>query len=102
MFPRFEYANGRLHVPDNGRYYVYMRMHFKERPHDNINRLALFANSRGLLMIHRDMSPGQESTGFAGGVFQLKRGEKIYVKVIGYNTKMWLEPGYSYFGAYLI
>ena len=89
-------------MPEDGRYYVYMQMYFNERPHDNNNRVALFADSRGLLMIHRDMSPEQESTGFAGGVFQLKRGEKIHVKVIGYSTKMWLGPGHSYFGAYLI
>ena len=102
MFPRFEYANGRLLVHEDGRYYVYMQMYFNERPHNSNNRVALFADSRILLMTHRDMSPGQESTGFAGGVFQLKRGEEIYVKVVGYNTKMWLGPAASYFGAYLI
>ena len=46
----FEYADGRLHVPDDGRYYVYMQMYFNKRPHNNNNRVALFANSRGLLM----------------------------------------------------
>lgn len=98
----FEYTNGRLQVPEDGRYYVYMQMYFNKRSHNNNNRVALFANNRILLMIHKDMSPGQENTGFAGGVFQLKKGEKIYVKVIGFNTKMWLGPNHSYFGAYLI
>jgi len=98
----FEYANGRLHVPADGRYYVYMQMYFNTRNHNNNNRVALFADNRILLMIHRDMSPGQENTGFAGGVFKLKRGEKIFVKVIGFSTKMWLGPNHSYFGAYLI
>ena len=102
MLDGFQYANGRLQVPDDGRYYVYMQMYFNKRPHNNNNRVALFANNRILLMIHKDMSPGQENTGFAGGVFQLQRGEKIYVKVIGYDTKMWLGPNHSYFGAYLI
>ena len=102
MLPRFEYGNGRLHVPEDGRYYVYMQIYFNSRPDNNNNRVALFADSRGLLMIHKDMSPGQETTGFSGGVFHLKRGEKLYVKVIGYNTKLWLGPGHSYFGAYLI
>ena len=53
-------------------------------------------------MIHKDMSPGQENTGFAGGVFRLKGGEAIYVKVIGFNTKLWLGPNHSQFGAYMI
>ena len=98
----FEYADGRLHVPDDGRYYVYMQMYFNKRPHNNNNRVALYADNRILLMIHKDMSPGQENTGFAGGVFHLERGEKLYVKVIGFNTKIWLGPNHCYFGAYLI
>ena len=98
----FEYDDGRVHVPEDGRYYVYMQMYFNSRPDNNNNRVALFADNRILLMIHKDMSPGQENTGFAGGVFHLKRGEKIYVKVLGFNTKMWLGPNHSYFGAYLI
>lgn len=102
MLEGFEYANGRLHVPADGRYYVYMQMYFNQRNHNNNNRVALFANNRILLMIHKDMSPLQENTGFAGGVFELKRGEKIFVKVIGFSTKMWLGPSHSFFGAYLI
>jgi len=77
-------------------------MYFNSRPHDNSNRVALFASNRILLMIYKDMSPGQENTGFAGGVFQLKRGEEIHVKVIGYDTKMWLGPNHSSYGAYMI
>ena len=98
----FEYADGRLHVPDDGRYYVYMQMYFNKRPHNNNNRVALYADNRILLMIHKDMSPEQENTGFAGGVFHLERGEKLYVKVIGFNTKIWLGPNHCYFGGYWI
>ena len=47
------------------------------------------------------MEAGAEETGYAGGVFQLKAGDMIYVKVIGYGTKMWIGPNHSYFGAYL-
>ena len=89
-------------MPDDGRYYVYMQIYFNSRPHNNNNRVALYANDRILLMIHKDMSPGQENTGSAGGIFQLKRGEKIYVKVIGFDTKLWVGPNHSYFGASLI
>ena len=102
MLEGFEYADGRMHVPEDGRYYVYMQMYFNKRPHNNNNRVTLYADNRILLMIHKDMSPGQENTGFAGGVFQLKRGVKLYVKVIGFNTKIWLGPNHCYFGAYLI
>ncbi|XP_078350698.1 lymphotoxin-alpha-like [Oculina patagonica] len=98
----FEYAQGRLQVPASGRYYVYAQIYFNKRPQNNYNRVAVYANNRLLLMIHKDMSPGQENTGFTGGVFELNAGEKIYVKVLGYNTKMWLGPNHSFFGAYLI
>ena len=101
MLRGFEYADGRLRVPKNGRYYVYMLMYFMNRPYDNNNRVGLFVGDRILLMIHKSMTPGQAgNTGFAGGVFELKRGEKIYVEVFGFKTKMWL--GHCYFGAYLI
>ena len=99
---KFEYEDGRLRVPKNGRYNVYMQMYFNSRPNNNNNRVGLFAGDRILLMIHKDMSANQENTGFAGGVFELKKGEEIYVKVIGFNTKMWLGPNHCYFGAYLI
>lgn len=102
MLDGFEYAEGRLHVPKNGRYYVYAQMYFNKRRRSNNNRVAVYAGNRVLLMIHKDMSPGQENTGFAGGVFHLNAGEKIYVKVIGFPTKMWLGPNHCYFGAYLI
>lgn len=89
-------------MPEDGRYYVYMQMYFIKRPYNNNKRVALYADNRTLLMIHKDVSPGQDNTGFAGGIFQLKREEKIYVKVLGFNTKLWLAPNHSYFGAYLI
>ena len=57
-------------MPEGGLYYVYMQMYFNKRSHNNNNRVALFADNRILLMIHKDMSPGQGNTGFAGGVFQ--------------------------------
>ena len=77
-------------------------MYFNKRPHNNNNRVAVYADDRVLLMIHKDMSPGQENTGSAGGVFVLKKGDQISVKVIGFDTKMWLGPNHCYFGAYLI
>ena len=99
---RFGYEDGKLSVPRNGRYYVYMQMYFRSRPDDNKNRIALYADDRILLMIHKSMSPGQDNTGSAGGVFQLKRREKLYVKVLYYDTNMWLGPNHCYFGTYWI
>ena len=89
-------------MPRNGRYYVYMQMYFRSRPDDNKNRIALYADDRILLMIHKSMSPEQDNTGSAGGVFQLKRREKLYVKVLYYDTNMWLGPNHCYFGTYWI
>ncbi|KAJ7384082.1 hypothetical protein OS493_024098, partial [Desmophyllum pertusum] len=74
----FEYAEGRLHVPTDGRYYVYAQMYFNKRWFNNNNRVAVYADNRVLLMIHKDMAAGQENTGSAGGVFLLTAGEKIY------------------------
>lgn len=102
MLNGFEYADGILHVPRPGRYYVYVQLYFNQRPHPNNNRIVVASASRALLMIHEDMSAGQENTGFSGGVFRLNAGEGIFVKVIGYNTKLWLGPNHSYFGAYQI
>ena len=99
---RFGYEDGKLSVPRNGRYYVYMQMYFRSRPDDNKNRIALYADDRILLMIHKSMSPEQDNTGSAGGVFQLKRREKLYVKVLYYDTNMWLGPNHCYFGTYWI
>ena len=99
---RFGYEDGKLSVPRNGRYYVYMQMYFRSRPDDNKNRIALYADDRILLMIHKSMSPAQDNTGFAGGVFQLERGEKLYVKVLAYDTNLWLGPNHCYFGGYWI
>ena len=97
-----EYEDGRVTVPKSGRYYVYMQMYFRSRPNVNKNRVALFADDRMLLMIHKTMSSGQDTTGSAGGLFKLEKGEKLYVKVLVYDTNMWLGPNHCYFGAYWI
>ena len=89
-------------MPEDGRYYVYLQIYFNSRPHNNNNRVVLYADNRILLMIHKDMSPGQENTGSTGGIFKLRKGEKIYVKVVGYDTKLWVGPRSSYFGAVMI
>ena len=98
----FEFKQGRMHVPHDGRYYVYAQMYFNSRPTDTDNRVAVFAGNRVLLMIHKGLRAGTEETGFAGGVFELKAGEKIYVKVVGLPTKLWVGPSHCYFGAYMI
>ena len=99
----FVFDHGRLRVPVDGRYYVYSQLYFNSTPQDSYNRVGVYAGNRLLLMIHKDMRPSVEQTGFSGGVFSLKEGDLIYVKVIGRNpTKMWLGPHHSYFGAYVI
>lgn len=98
----FVYEQGRLHVPLDGRYYVYLQIFFNWRPRNSKNRVAVYAGNRKILMIHKDMRPRTEESAFASGVFRLKRGEMIYVKVIDYSTKMWMGPNHCYFGAYLV
>ena len=99
----FEFIQGRLHVPVDGLYYVYAQLYFNSTPNDSYNRVAVYADNQLILMIQKYLPLGPEETGFAGGVFQLKKGDVIYVKVIGDKpTKMWLGPSHSYFGAYKI
>lgn len=98
----FEFNQGRLHVPATGRYYVYFHMYFNARPHDSANRVVVYAGDRIILLIHKDMKVNEEETGSAGGVFLLTAGETIYVKVVGYPTKLWVGPSHCYFGAYMI
>ena len=99
----FEFGEGRLHVPVDGLYYVYAQLYFNSTPNDSYNRVAVYAGNKLILMIHKDLRPGVEETGFTGGVFRLNAGDAIYVKVVGLNpTKMWLGPNASYFGAYKI
>ena len=97
----FKYANGRLTVPFDGGYYVYAQIHFASRPANNKNRVMIYAGNRVLLMIHKDMAANQENTVFTAGVFQLKAGDKIYVKVVLFYTTIFMGPNHSYFGAYL-
>ena len=99
----FEFGEGRLYVPEGGLFYIYAQLYFNSTLNDSYNRVAVYAGSQLILMIQNDLRPGREETGFTAGVFQLKAGDAIYVKVIGANpTKMWLGPNHSYFGAYKI
>ena len=99
----FKFSQGRLRVPIDGRYYVYAQLYFNSTPNKSNNRVAVYAGNKLALMMQKDLPPGAEETGFAGGVFQLKQGDMIYVKVIGDQPiKMWLGPSHSYFGAYKI
>ena len=99
----FEFSQGRLYVPVDGPYYVYAQLYFNSTPQNSYNRVAVYAGNQLILMIQKFLPSGAEETGSTGGVFQLKAGDEIYVKVIGGKpTKMWLGPNHSYFGAYKI
>ena len=98
----FVYHKGRLQVPVSGRYYVCFQMFFNSREYHHSNRVAVYDDNRILLMIHKDMPPFKENTGFTGGVFFLTAGEKLYVKVFAFDITIWMEPTHCYFGAYLI
>ena len=97
----FEFSQGQLRLPMDGRYYVYFQLYFSPSLQKNPNRVAMFAGNRLLLMIQKGMEAHAAETGYAGGVFQLKAGDMIYVKVLGYGAKMWIGPNHSYFGAYM-
>ena len=99
----FESAGGKLRVPTSGRYFVYAQLYFNARPADMTpNRVIVKATSRNLFLIHTDLGKSEETTAYGGGVFKFERNEEIYLQVIGYDTKMWIGPAHSFFGAYLI
>lgn len=62
----------------------------------------VYAGDRELLMIRKDMAANQAGSGTAGGVFKLNEGDEIYVKVVTYNTKLWIGPQTTHFGAFKI
>ena len=99
MMYGFEYSQGKLRIPRDGGYHVYAQLYINSTEQAPSNRVAVFAGNRSVLMIQA--RPVGEETRFVAGVFQLAKGEMVYVKVI-HVTKIWLGPNLSSFGAYMI
>ena len=100
----FVFTGGKLQVPRDGRYYVYLQLYFVATPPGATDTLVIVSTETCLLLvIQRSLRNGEEKSVFTGGLFQLKAGEQI--RVVKSNkgaTKMLLGPHFSYFGAYMI
>ena len=88
------YNDGALQVPVSGRYYIYTQLYFY-----NNGRAYLAVNNQHVTMIQAFSN--NEATLYAGGVFDLKAGDRISV-VSANNLKLYMASIHSYFGAYLV
>lgn len=100
----FTFDGSHLIVPASGLYYVYVQLYFNAEPQATTNRVGVFTDQSLLLMIHKSMEPNTEETATAGGVFQLNKGQRVFVKPLKGlgSVKMWLGPNHTYFGLFKI
>ena len=88
------YNDGALQVPVSGRYYIYTQLYFY-----NNGRAYLYVNNQHVTMIQAFSN--NQATLYAGGVFDLKAGDRISV-VSANNLQLYMASIHSYFGAYLV
>ena len=88
------YNDGALKVPVSGRYYIYTQLYFY-----NNGRAYLYVNNHHVTMIQAFSN--NQVTLYAGGVFDLKAGDRISV-VSANNLQLYMASIHSYFGAYLV
>ena len=92
------YSNGGVTVPIAGRYYIYTQMFMTNKGH----RIYVMVNSKIVTMIQPILA-SLEHTTFAAGVFKLKAGDVILLKVNNsFPVTVYKSMYHCYFGAYLI
>ena len=85
-------------MPIAGRYYIYTQMYMRNNGH----RIYVMVNSKIVTMIQPILA-SREHTTFAAGVFKLKAGDVIMLKVNhSYPVTVYMSMYHCYFGAYLI
>ena len=89
------YADGHLKVPEDGVYYVYAQLYFR-----NSGRVLVFKNHEEPLTLanYPDVSEGSK---YAGGAFRLEAGDTISLEA-AIDVTLYMGPLHDYFWAFLI
>ena len=91
-----KYHDGKLTVPIQGRYYIYLQAYYHTG-----GRILLRVNDKPITMVQ---IPGKTNhgTAYTGGIFNLKAGDVITMTTPWDNLKLYMYSFHTYFGAYLI
>ena len=90
------YHDGKLTVPCPGRYYIYTQIYYH-----SAGRVHVRVNNNAVTMIHPMNLGTGEGALYAGGVFNLKAGDAISLRVAHFIT-IFMHSVHTYFGAFLI
>ena len=90
------YKDGKLTVPTTGRYYIYAQCFYHSK-----GRVSIRLNNSGIILLQPLNTVTGTGTLYAGGVFNLKAGDKITL-LASYTTKIYMWSEHSYFGAVLV
>jgi len=90
------YHDGKLIVPTPGRYYIYAQLYYH-----STGRVHVRVNNNVVSMIQPPTSGAGHGTLYAGGVFNLKAGDVIWLDA-GHTATIFMYSVHSYFGAFLI
>ena len=95
------YHNGKLTIPSPGHYYVYAQAYFTDGS-NKYKRIFVLRNGKAILLTQPDWYNRVAGTGYTGGVFNLKTGDVISVRVKERNTGINMNPAHTFFGAFMI
>ena len=90
-----KYHDGKLTVPIQGRYYIYLQV-FYQTP----GRIHIRVNGSVRTMLQSPKAA--HGTAYVGGIFNLKAGDVITITSITSNFRLFMWSFRTYFGAYLI
>ncbi|KAJ7394784.1 Tumor necrosis factor (ligand) super, member [Desmophyllum pertusum] len=91
-----KYQNGKLIVPTAGRYYIYAQINYQSDA-----RVLVEVNDKPVTMLQSPTSGDDRGTLYTGGVFKLKAGDFITLKV-SHSSPIYMYTYDTYFGAFLI
>ena len=93
------YSGGKLTVPTTGVYYIYAQFYFR----DTEGRIHVQVNNKLVILMepsYKDKGP--EETLESGGLFKLKAGDVINLKLHHGPATIFMKSSHTYFGAILM